>query len=186
MDLNRLDASNWTREIESAKLEFLNIDNKYNNPSTGLPAEEDDILNVNLIDLMGNSITGDANAFVPQFQEGGGNYFGTTYSGYEATIKGWTSTSFIESWTDKLDNQAVGETVTMDFSQTVIDAMNTYKKDNGWIGIGIDPDCHYTKSGIKLTINYKTTSVPEPSSIGLLLIGLTMVGGMAFHRKKRS
>jgi hypothetical protein len=30
------------------------------------------------------------------------------------------------------------------------------------------------------------TAVPEPSSIGLLLMGLAMVGGMAFNRKKRS
>jgi hypothetical protein len=53
---------------------------------------------------------------------------------------------------------------------------------DGWIGIGVDADCHYSGS-VKLVVTTKQTNVPEPTLLSLLGCGLL---GLAFFRRKKS
>lgn len=52
---------------------------------------------------------------------------------------------------------------------------------DGWIGFGLDADCHYI-GNVKLVV---TTEVPEPGSLSLMFLGLTSLTG-AFLIRKRS
>lgn len=53
----------------------------------------------------------------------------------------------------------------------------------GWIGIGIDADCHYTGDAV-LEITTKTKDVPEPGSLSLMVMGLATLSGAFFIRKR--
>ena len=70
---------------------------------------------------------------------------------------------------------------TEDFDRTLdASVVNEFKDaSNGWIGIGIDADCHYM-GNVSLVVN--TTSVPEPATLSLLGFGLL---GMLFFRRKK-
>jgi hypothetical protein len=82
------------------------------------------------------------------------------------------------------ENGDVKEPVVWNFDPTVLSTLDTYRRDNGWIGIGLDPDCHYWNDGVRLVIN--TVSVPEPTSFSLLFLGLSLFGGSVFMRRRRS
>jgi hypothetical protein len=194
IDLNRL--ADAKGEIISAKLEFIGIDNIYTVDGRGYD-DPNDVLYTNLIDLSGHSVTGpgavDANAFVArEDKSGGGNFWGTTYTDPMNDL-GYTNTTSIGTWSDLVDNNidnnndGIADNLSYNLD---VSKLNSYKADNGWLGFGFDSDCTYIMkdkfNNLKLTLDYKTTTVPEPSSIGLLLIGLTMLGGAAFSRKKRS
>jgi hypothetical protein len=59
-------------------------------------------------------------------------------------------------------------------------ALNSALAD-GNFGIGFDPDCHYTNSGISM--NIQTRVVPEPISCVLFVVG-SGVFGLASRRRK--
>jgi hypothetical protein len=49
--------------------------------------------------------------------------------------------------------------------------------------LGIDTDCHYQNTGVRLKI---TTQVPEPGTLSLLCLGLGCLVGLAGIRRKKS
>lgn len=88
----------------------------------------------------------------------------------------WTHYSYVGSYIDN-DGPLTHENIsfTMDLS-----TFNQYTSDNGWIGIGLDPDCHFYNSKIKLVVE-----VPEPSSLSMLILGMTLLGGFGWTRRKK-
>jgi PEP-CTERM motif len=74
---------------------------------------------------------------------------------------------------------------TMVFSSVAISDLNAFKADNNWIGIGLDPDCHYYNNGVKLIIEKETQSVPEPSILSLLGFGLLTILGISRYRRRK-
>jgi hypothetical protein len=64
----------------------------------------------------------------------------------------------------------------------LIDDFNLWAADGNW-AIGFDPDCHYFNNGVKLTITTRTT-VPEPMSLMLGVMGLGSVAGLRRLRGK--
>lgn len=59
--------------------------------------------------------------------------------------------------------------------------VNSFKSSaDGWIGIGVDADCHYT-GNLSLVVETKT-NVPEPTMVSLL--GCSLIG-LTFIRRKR-
>lgn len=72
---------------------------------------------------------------------------------------------------------------TEDFTRTldvnkVADLMNL---SNGWLGVGLDADCHYI-GNVQLVVTTSTTNVPEPTILSLL--GCSLLG-LAFIRRKK-
>lgn len=59
---------------------------------------------------------------------------------------------------------------------------NLLASSDGWVGFGLDADCHYM-GNVKLVVN--TTPVPEPGTLSLMFLGLTSLTG-AFLIRKRS
>lgn len=96
---------------------------------------------------------------------------------------GWYYVSFDYSKNKGLW-QRVRNYKTEDFNRTLNAAtVNEFKSiSKGWIGIGLDADCHYT-GNVSLVVTTKTTTnVPEPTLISLLGAGLL---GLAFFRRKK-
>ncbi|MEA2030882.1 MAG: PEP-CTERM sorting domain-containing protein [candidate division Zixibacteria bacterium] len=123
--------------------------------------QDDDILYVQLLD--------DAETGVTSYDDGAtvGNYF----EGQGVEVNTWfdpddSSTPIDLSWT---------------FSDDLLDDFRNYTSDNHF-GLGFDPDCHYYNDGIELTVE---GAVPEPTTISMMLVGLSMVGGGLYRRRKR-
>lgn len=57
-------------------------------------------------------------------------------------------------------------------------------QSNGWIGIGLDADCHYM-GNVKLVVTTSTTTVPEPGSLSLMILGLTSLTGALMIRRRK-
>lgn len=52
---------------------------------------------------------------------------------------------------------------------------------NGWIGIGLDADCHYI-GNVKLVVT--TSNIPEPGTLSLMFLGLTSLTGAFLVRRR--
>jgi hypothetical protein len=73
-----------------------------------------------------------------------------------------------------------------DYAHRTTQTFNVPEAYYGWLsdgnfGFGIDPDCHYYNEGVVVTI--ETSTVPEPST--LLLLGLGLLGTAALRRKRQ-
>ncbi len=91
---------------------------------------------------------------------------------------GYSAASLVNTWKD-----ADGPKTKNDLAFNVdVDKFSAYSGDNNWIGFGFDPDCHFFNSGVRLEITTEKHSVPEPSIITLL--GLGLVGLLSVRRKK--
>lgn len=75
------------------------------------------------------------------------------------------------------------QTWTIDFANITgaLSVLNTDAAD-GIFDIGIDPDCHFTDTGITFTYTVSTTSVPDTATT-MLLLGTSMLGLEIFRRK---
>jgi len=60
---------------------------------------------------------------------------------------------------------------------------NLMALSNGWIGFGLDADCHYIGNA-KLVVTTTTTNVPEPGTLSLMFLGLTSLIGAFLIRKR--
>lgn len=58
---------------------------------------------------------------------------------------------------------------------------NLMASSDGWIGFGLDADCHYM-GNVKLVV----TTVPEPGSLSLMLLGLTSLTGALLARRRKN
>jgi hypothetical protein len=76
-----------------------------------------------------------------------------------------------------IDTSSATEDYTYHFDQTELVALNNALQD-GVVGFGLDPDCHYNYSG--LTFQVQTESIPEPAAVILLGAGLS---ALAFFRR---
>jgi hypothetical protein len=151
---------------------------------------ENDILYVSLLDMKTPSKPGDPNQVVTfTDNQAVGNFFGTTNPN-------WIATSTIGSYSDNNDRygwtgsswwkRQIHTEITEDISWNLdINKMISYSGDNGWIGLGFDPDCHYWNTGVKLTLTTKPASVPEPGLFSLMLLGFTGIFG-AFLKQRKS
>lgn len=82
---------------------------------------------------------------------------------------------YITEW-QNLSN--VKTSISYDFSEDQVLALNDMAQ-NGFFALAVDPDCHYFLHGGRVKV-----SVPEPSSLSLLLIGSLGLFAAAFTRKK--
>jgi hypothetical protein len=79
---------------------------------------------------------------------------------------------------------SVGTTLTwtITFTAAELAALNTDDAD-GIFDIGIDPDCHYTVSGLSYTYTTVKTSVPVPDNAATaMLLGLSLCGLLIIRR----
>ena len=90
---------------------------------------------------------------------------------------------FLGTWSDPLGggpNDPWPE-ISFNFSDWgAVDQFAAWAAD-GNIGLGFDPDCHYYNDGVKLSV---VTTAPEPGTLSLLGLGLVIVGGRFYRRKK--
>jgi hypothetical protein len=72
-----------------------------------------------------------------------------------------------------------GDVVTLNYdfrALGLIDEFEAYVNTGNSFGIGIDPDCHYWNTGVRLVVYTAHTSVPDSgNSLGLLGIGLGLL-----------
>jgi hypothetical protein len=187
-DLDHTKAYSWglkktlgvNEKVASAKLTFYNIYNWQKEPN---------ILNVTLMNTplaYGSGAAGNSSNYVitKTDNEFTGSYWETTPGAYG----GW---KHLMNWTDndgpKTHNKLVydftnlyvyneaGTTLLHTYTGTSqLGTLNSYLKNDGFFGIGFDPDCHYYNDKIKLeiTTTQGSTSVPGPMAVIPFGVGL--------------
>ena len=155
---------------------------------------ENDILRINLLDLNTPANPGIRNQVgIYTDNENPSDFFGSAGS-FETWA--WTNTSAVGTYTDTNDSYywstyyhrwihtAVPEDLFWDLD---ISTINSFSSNNGWIGIGFDPDCHYYNDGVMLKLTTIPTQhqVPEPGSLTLMLLGITGLAGKFLIKRKK-
>ena len=68
------------------------------------------------------------------------------------------------------------------FDDAQIAALNAYAAD-GVFAIAFDPDCHFYNCGVTLDVGTERMEVPEPATMGLVGLGITLLGLIRARRK---
>lgn len=117
----------------------------------------------------------------------------TDNNSYDSTINygfwiNWKGgKKWITTWTEKKNVNPI-DNVSWNLD---VNTINAYKNDyngyasSGFIGIGLDPDCHY-EGRVKLTLTTTPTNVPEPGTLSLMIIGLSSLAGALVMKKKKN
>ncbi|MCK4632436.1 MAG: PEP-CTERM sorting domain-containing protein, partial [candidate division Zixibacteria bacterium] len=87
----------------------------------------------------------------------------------------------IDAWTDDVPGNPSVVDLTYTFStEGLLGHWSNFVANDGMVGFGFDPDCHFDNDGIELTV---TGAIPEPGT--MMLFALGMVSGVAAYRKKK-
>ena len=87
----------------------------------------------------------------------------------------------IDAWSD-IDPTETGVNLSYSFKDLgFLDDFSAYVANDGIVGFGFDPDCHFWNDGVQLTVI--GTSIPEPGTMALFALG--MVGGVAAYRRRK-
>lgn len=82
-------------------------------------------------------------------------------------------------WWEKYSNWTTEDTTKVLDVNVINELMAS---SDGWIGFGLDADCHYI-GNVKLVV---TTEVPEPGSLSLMFLGLTSLTGAFLARRRKN
>jgi hypothetical protein len=163
----------------------LTVQNINNTPEP----DNSDALYMSLLDVNKPYLSQYANQIKVYTDDTQGNYFSNTMHEIDEPFNNYTGKTDIATYSDAnwyYQNGAVvnpSETKSWDIAGSLIDSYKNDAASNGFVGIGLDPDCHYSGS-IVLTLSTKSVSVPEPGSLSLMLLGLTSLAGAFFVRRK--
>lgn len=167
----RLTISNlydWQKESNALYVQLLDW------APTGVTSGTD--TNTGLSDYFNSSTYGTTSPWQTTTRIKVGRKWQTIVTGQESRLH-----TALDTYTDA-DGPATKGTWTYNFTTAEIDAFNQYTSqasNDSRFGIGLDPDCHYYDSGMKLEI----ITNPEPS-VGLLgLLGAGVIGFVVRRRK---
>jgi hypothetical protein len=164
----------------------LTVQNINNTPEP----DNSDTLFMSLLDVNKPYLSQYANQIKIYTDDTQANYFSNTKSETDEPFNNYIAKTDIATYSDanwyfNQYNQLVNPTQTQGWviAGSLIDAYKNDAASSGFVGIGLDPDCHYSGK-IILTLTTKSASVPEPGSVSLMLLGLTSLAGALFMRRK--
>jgi len=75
-----------------------------------------------------------------------------------------------------------------DFNATDLSKLKSYASNNGLFGIGLDPDCHFVNTGIKLNVEWcaRQDTPPTPELGTWMLLACSGLAGALVTRRRKS